>query len=368
MNKKIKYKTIDLFSGCGGMSWGLHKLGFDIIAGIDNWKISLDTFKLNHPEAQTYNEDIGNINVRKLMSDLKIKTGELDCLVGGPPCQGFSKNVPAASRLLNDPRNQLFREFLRFVKILKPKVVVMENVAEIYNAFSGVIRNEIIENLEKLGYNTDVKVLYAPDYGVPQRRRRCFFFASRTKIKAKLPKPTFGNENCDNKYVSAWDAISDLPTLEHGEGKEKIKYNKNPKNNYQDKMRNTSSFITDHVAKKLKDLQYKRLDSIKPGQAINDLPEDIRPKAGYSGAYGRLDFESIAPTITRWLFHPGSGRYGHPVDTRLITIREAARLQSFSDDFNFLGTYTEKAGQIGNAVPPLLMEAVGIEIINCLGG
>jgi len=373
MSTTNKYTVIDLFSGCGGMSWGLYKSGFKILAGIDNWPIALKTFKKNHPDAKIYNTDIRELNANTIRSELMLLPGELDCLVGGPPCQGFSKNVPAASRFLFDPRNQLFRDFLRFVGEFLPKTVIMENVAEIYNAYNGSVRAEIINELEKLGYMVNVKVLRAYEFGIPQKRRRCFFFASRTGISPIFP--TFDNsgnvEDSENDkpiwFVNtAWDAISDLPMLKNGEGENEMEYNNKPQNNYQELLRRNAIKLYNHDAKRLKEKQFARISSLKPGQGLKDLPAPLRPRSGYSGAYGRLDFNMIAPTITRWVFHPGSGRYGHPRDERIITIREAARIQSFSDDFQFLGSYTEKSGQVGNAVPPLIMYALAPYIIACL--
>lgn len=367
-----KPTVIDLFSGCGGMSWGLHKAGFNVIAGIDQWDRALNTFQLNHPTACAIKADMFNLDPFWVMKQVGLEQGALDCLIGGPPCQGFSKNVPAAYRFLTDPRNQLFRDFLRFVAAMSPKVVVMENVAEIYNAYQGTVRQEITESLEKLGYKVEVAVLFAPDYGVPQRRRRCFFFASRTEIPPAFPPPTFGPEKVSTlfgdikQYRSAWSAISDLPALENGEGYEPMEYDKESENEYQAKMRQDSKVLYDHITRTLNEKQYTRIASLKPGEGIKDLPEEMKPKSGYSGAYGRLDFDMIAPTITRWVFHPGSGRFCHPSEVRLLTIREAARLQSFSDDFRFTGTYIEKSHQVGNAVPPLIMEGMATNIKVCL--
>lgn len=367
-----KPTAIDLFSGCGGMSWGLHKSGFNVLAGIDNWDRALETFQFNHPTARTIEADLAELDPTAVMSMLELERGALDCLIGGPPCQGFSKNVPAAYRFLKDPRNQLFRDFLRFVEALLPKVVVMENVAEIYRAYDGAVRIEILKNLQQLGYEIAVAVLYAPDYGVPQRRRRCFFFASRTGVKPVLPPPTFGPKGVNTlfgsikPYRSAWSAISDLPVLENGGGDEPMKYNHQPRNEFQEEMREKAMILYDHITRELNEKQFSRISSLGPGQGIKDLPEKLRPKSGYSGAYGRLDFEMIAPTITRWVFHPGSGRYCHPSEVRLLTIREAARLQSFSDDFRFTGTYIEKSHQVGNAVPPLIMQSMATNIKVCL--
>ncbi|NJN94493.1 MAG: DNA cytosine methyltransferase [Anaerolineales bacterium] len=368
----MKPTVIDLFSGCGGMSWGLYKAGFNIIAGIDEWNRALATFQLNHPAAYPIKADIFNLDPYSVMNLLGLEQGALDCLIGGPPCQGFSKNVPAAYRFLEDSRNQLFRDFLRFVAAMSPKVVVMENVAEIYNAYQGTVRQEITENLEKLGYKVEVAVLFAPDYGVPQRRRRCFFLASRTGVPPVFPPPAFGPEEVSTlfgdikQYRSAWSAISDLPALENGEGYEPMEYDRGPENEYQAKMRQDAKILYDHITRTLNEKQYSRIASLRPGEGIKHLPEEMKPKSGYSGAYGRLDFDMIAPTITRWVFHPGSGRFCHPSEVRLLTIREAARLQSFSDDFRFTGTYIEKSHQVGNAVPSLLMESMATNIKVCL--
>jgi DNA (cytosine-5)-methyltransferase 1 len=367
-----KPTVIDLFSGCGGMSWGLHKAGFNVLAGVDKWGRALETFQLNHPTTWAIKADIANLDPYSVMSRLELQQGKLDCLIGGPPCQGFSKNVPAAYRFLEDPRNQLFRDFLHFVEAMLPKVVVMENVAEIYNAYDGAVRTEIIKNLEQLGYEVEVAVLYGPDYGVPQRRRRCFFFASRTGIKPVLPPPAFGPEQINTlfgvikQYRSAWSAISDMPILENGEGYEPMEYDQQPQNEYQVEMRKDSKTLYDHITRELNEKQFARISSLEPGQGIKNLPKKLKPKSGYSGAYGRLDFEMIAPTITRWVFHPGSGRFCHPREIRLLTIREAARLQSFSDDFRFTGTYIEKSHQVGNAVPPLIMQSMATNIKVCL--
>ena len=365
-------KVLDIFSGCGGMSWGLHKAGFDVIAGIDNWMPALDTFKLNHPDATIFNADIRELNADTVRQELGLKKGELDVLVGGPPCQGFSKNVPSIYRFLEDPRNQLYKDYLSFVEAFAPKVVVIENVAEIYNAFNGEIRLQIIENLVRLGYQVEVKVLFAPDYGVPQRRSRCFFFATRTGVVPQFPEPTHSKSGTKKgnyvkkPYLSAWDAINDLPELENGDGELEMTYDQEPHNDFQRFMRKNATKLFDHKTRELKGVQIQRMRSISAGQGLKDLPESIRPKSGYSGAYGRLDFENVAPTITRWCFHPGSGRYGHPLNARMITMREAARIQSFTDDFIFTGTYIEKAAQIGNAVPSLLMYKMAPNILKAL--
>ena len=353
--------VLDLFSGCGGLSWGLAKSGFRIIGGIDNWSVALTTFKRNHPDAEAINCDLSVVDGPALAERLRLRPGGLDVLVGGPPCQGFSKNVPASRRFLKDDNNLLVRSFLDCVEFLRPKVVLMENVAEIVNAFDGAFTDEICQRLGRCGYRTQVRVLDATKYGVPQRRRRAFFFANRLGKAVQFPVTThtangsglFGR----SPVVNVWDAIGDLPRLDAGDGTSPARYPCTPKTEYQQALRRNADLLYDHVARPLRPIQLARLRAIKEGEGAKELPDSLRPKSHYSGAYGRLDKAQIAPTITRWVFHPGSGRFGHPNDDRVITIREAARLQSFSDDFIFTGTYIQKSHQIGNAVPPALSAA-----------
>jgi len=354
--------VLDLFCGCGGISWGLAKQGFRVVGGVDNWKMALQTFKRNHRHAQAIEADLAIVEPKELANAFRLKPGELDMLVGGPPCQGFSKNVPASRRFLRDEKNLLVRSFLRFVEHLRPKVVLMENVAEIVNAFDGAFTDEIRQLLKRWGYETDVRVLDATEYGVPQKRRRAFFFANRAGKPVRFPhqthEPARSNENGSlfalPTMVTVWDAIGDLPSLRAGEGESPVEYPRSPKTDYQEMMRRDAEALYDHVARPLRPTQLARLKAIRAGEGAKHLPDHLKPKSYYSGAYGRLEKKGIAPTITRWVFHPGSGRFGHPVDDRVITIREAARLQSFSDDFVFEGTYIQKSHQVGNAVPPAL--------------
>ena len=355
-----KYNVLDLFCGCGGMSWGLSKKGFNILAGIDIWDTALKTFAHNHVNAKAINCDISKVKPSKLLEEIDILPSKIDIIIGGPPCQGFSKNTPASWRFLEDERNQLYKSYLNFVHYIQPKIVIIENVAEIYNAFHGVVREEIITTLQKYGYKVAVKIIDMSRYGIPQKRRRCFFFAS------KVGTPIFPTES--NAIVSAWDAISDLPIVEQGQGYDGMPYTFLPTNSYQIHMREDSKTVYNHIANVMRPVQTARIASIKAGQSLKDMPKELQVKGGYSGAYGRLDYVSVAPTITRWVFHIGSGRYAHPREVRGLTMREAARLQSFSDDFHFLGSRNDQAGQIGNAVPPLFMEQLGTHIIDALQG
>lgn len=359
-----------MFCGCGGLSAGLTDAGFNVVAGVDVEPTYIQTFTENFPESQSICTDISALNPKDLLHTLKLKKGELDLLVGGPPCQGFSKNVPRSQRQLNSENNKLVKTFLNYCKDIYPKWILMENVAEMRSSFNNHYTNEIVETLTELGYQVIHGVHNAADYGVPQRRKRAFFIARRDGIEPKEPiathyKKTVKNEVSELKpHISVWDAISDLRPLEHGQGNEKDTYYKPTQNDYQKYVRDDSKYIYNHLAKELKPLQLERLKSLKPGQGIKDLPDRIRPKGGYSGAYGRLTDEMIMPTITRWVFHSGSGRWGHPRDMRLITIREAARLHGYKDSFKFFGSYSQQSGQLGNSVPPILAKKMGESFLN----
>ncbi|MFA6148672.1 MAG: DNA cytosine methyltransferase [bacterium] len=364
--------VLDLFCGCGGISWGLKRSGFRILAGVDNDHAALETFQQNFPEARAFNRDLCSEQLDALPKELELVSGDLDVLVGGPPCQGFSKNVPRSGRYIDDPKNLLVRSFMRAVDLFRPKVVLMENVAEMANAFGGAFRDELLCWLDQHGYKADYDVHNVAEYGVPQRRRRVVFLANRIGVPVFIParqcrvaldEGTHMRSKLINGAVSVWDAIGDLAPILGPKGRPNG-YVSPPFSDFQRMMRSQNAPLTDHEERRLRPTQQARYNSLNPGEGLKELPDHLRPASGYSGAYGRLTNEMIAPTITRWVFHPGSGRFGHPVERRIITIREAARFQSFSDDFLFSGTNQQKSWQIGNAVPPMLVEALA-PIMRC---
>ena len=367
---KSKFTAIDLFCGCGGMSKGLRDAGFEIMAGADLEPNYIRTFSHNFHDAKSLQIDLEATSPEIFMKIVGINAGEVDLLAGGPPCQGFSKNVPRRNRFLEDSRNKLIKVFLDYCEALQPRLIILENVAEMKNGFDRAYTDEILSRLE--GYTVTQMVLNAADYGVPQRRRRAFFIANKEKLEFKIPTPTHsktGESLFDSPgYVTTWEAIGDLPSKQHTENEDELcEYAHPPFSDFQKLMRNGNKTVKNHVARLLQPKQFERISSIEAGQGMKDLPEHLRTKGGYSGAYGRLTKEMVAPTITRWVFHPGSGRWGHPVDKRLLTIREIARIQSFPDDFEFVGSYTQRAGQLGNAVPPLLAQKIAVSMLAQVG-
>lgn len=374
------HKIIDLFAGAGGLTTGFHLAGFESLCAIELEAKALATYKRNYPNTKIVHQDIRKVNPSDLRSCLGLQKEELTALVGGPPCQGFSRNIPANYRYLSDSRNQLYRAFLGFVQEFKPLYVVMENVPEILNAYGGVVRNEITEQLEAQGYKVTSTSLNSANYGVPQTRARAFFLASLDKL-LQFPKPThFGEIKSDyrttkschqltllqsniSSVITVRDAIGDLPPLSAGQEYDAEIYPLPPQTAYQAMIRHGSTKLINHVARALSPIQLSRARVLSEGQDARDLPPELAPKKPYSGAYGRLHWDKPARTITKWVFHPGSGRFFHPTQNRTITIREAARLQSYPDSFHFLGTYTDMASQIGESVPPLLGKVIAASIL-----
>lgn len=376
MRTQAELTAVDLFCGCGGLSEGLRLAGVAIKAGVDCNPKYIASFRHNFPEALAVISDVSQTTPQQLCEQMGLSAGSVDLLVGGPPCQGFSKNVPRKYRWLDDPKNTMVRHFLNMAEYLAPAVIVMENVAEMRNGFEGQYTDEVTERLGTLGYSVQHFSLNAANYGVPQRRRRAFFVANCLGKTLQEPIATHVRSDLGDHdlfsgkteaHVSVWDAIGDLPSLSSGEGEANFPYQTHHISEYQEWARQNSDSIKNHVARKLQPLQQQRISALLPGQGLKDLPAHLKTKGGYSGAYGRLTKEMIAPTITRWVFHPGSGRWGHPVDERILTIREAARIQGFPDHFEFIGTYNDQAGQVGNAVPPLLAKAVITSILDQLG-
>lgn len=371
---RMRPKVVDLFSGCGGLSLGLEAAGFEVVGGNDFDQAALDAFALNHTNAQVWAGPLEDLSSAQVLEDLSLGEGELDALVGGPPCQGFSQNRArrhVGGEFVNDPRNFLFKEFLRFVRDLQPRSVIIENVPQLLIKEGGAFKREIQETLANLGYESVAEVLNAADYGVPQKRRRAIIIASRVGPPS-LPTATHqamveqGALFSLPPYLTVWDAIGDLPSLQPGSGSETASYKSRPATMYQRERRLHSDSLTHHVAWTLSDIQAERLTYLGEGDGMEKLPPHLAPKSGYGSAYRRMTRTEPALTITTWMYHPGSGMFCHPVDPRVITLREGARLQSFDDHIKFVGGKTARCRQVGNAVPPLLGRALGQSLLGTL--
>lgn len=354
------FKCVDLFCGAGGLSEGFRKNGFDILLAndFDTWCEA--TYKLNHPETEFISGPIQDISAHQILALLGMKQGELDCIIGGPPCQAFS--VYNHQRGMHDERSGLFREYLRIVEGLLPKYVVIENVPGMNSVEDGIAVKEIKQGLKSLGYNVEVSLLKAEDYGVPQERRRLIFIGNRIGADIVFPKPTHGEGLLP--YVNVWDAISDLPPLQNGEGSEVMNYILPPQSEYQIMIREGAQMIFNHVAPFLGSINLDRLKYIPEGGSWRDIPQELLPagmkrarRSDHTKRYGRLRKDGFASTILTKC-DPHWGAFFHPEQDRVITVREAARLQCFPDRIRFEGSRVEQYKQVGNAVPVLLSAAV----------
>lgn len=357
----MKPTVIDLFSGAGGLSAGLEMAGFDVVAANDIFEAAGETFSLTHPNAMFIPGPIEELSIGRLMAVTGLAKGELSVLVGGPPCQAYS--VYNHQRGMHDQRATLFREYLRVVAGLQPEWIVMENVAGIFSIGGGEAVRAIKSELFKLGYVVEEKLLRAEEYGVPQERRRVVFIGNRLGLPISHPVPSHGPGL--KRVNTVWDAISDLPELKNGEGVENSQYMDAPKSELQRLLRGNLTRVQNHSAPKLGPVNVERLKFIPPGGSWRDIPIELLPagmkrakRSDHTKRYGRLKWEGLACTIlTKCDIHWGA--YIHPSQDRAISAREAARLQTFPDSFEFAGSKTEQYVQVGNAVPPLLGKAIG---------
>jgi len=365
--KKNKFKIIDLFAGVGGISSGFKKAGFRVVSANEYKAEIANTYIKNHPETKTVVGDITKVSSNELLNGEKV----IDVVVGGPPCQGFSmagRRIRNGGVFLNDPRNELFKEFIRVVKDVRPKVFVMENVAAILNMGGGSVKEEIMERFKEIGYETEVRVLLAADYGVPQMRKRAIFIGNRIGLKSELffPEKVYGPEG-QFSYVTVADAIFDLPKLSSGSGVFESEHAaiKNI-TKYQKERRGKSKKLFNHQATRHDPRIIEIIKKIKEGRGRLSLPLALQTKSIHSGAFGRLDRNKPAYTITTRFDTPSVGRVTHPLQHRALTPREAARIQSFDDDFIFYGSKSSIGTQIGNSVPPLLAQAIALKISKVL--
>lgn len=360
-NKRLnakKFRILDLFSGAGGLSYGLEKNEHFITeVALDFNKKALETFHHNMPYADVIAGDITDENVKSKVIEL-CKKRKVNMIVGGPPCQGFS--LKGKKLGLKDPRNFLFNEYLRFVEILQPEVFVIENVKALLSTSAGWFKNQIIEKVNSMGYLVEYGVLTASDFGVPQARQRAIFICSKTK---PVPLPEI---NCNNP-ITVRDAIYDLAYLNSNEGAFEQDYITEPTSDYQRMMRLGSKKLYNHKASNHAKIAIEKLQMIPPECGKEHLPKEMTGNQQFSGTWGRLKWDTVSPTIDTRFDASSNGTNNHPFLHRAITPREAARLQSFDDKFVFIGPKVYIRQQIGNAVPPLMAKAIADKIYEVLG-
>ncbi|MGO4972401.1 DNA cytosine methyltransferase [[Clostridium] aminophilum] len=349
------YKFIDLFCGCGGLSLGFQMAGMCPVAGIDFKESAIKSYQNYFVGSQGICADILQMDeneIRERIGDLS----SIDVIIGGPPCQGFS-NANKNYVELDDPRNKLFFEFVKFVDMASPKVVLIENVPQIITKNGGYAKQRITEIFTERGYSVSNAILDASEYGVPQKRLRNFFFIVKGKefdvhsiLKSEI-RPTVK------------DAIGELYQFENDEKNNRTLVDK-PCGEYQKYIRSNDGYVPNHDIHYPAQIQQKRISFVPQGGNWRDVPEELWQTSRttttnrtnrHSSAYKRLKEDDVSVTIDAGNQH---SNYYHPIYNRIPTVREAARIQSFPDEFRFFGTMTEQYLQVGNAVPPLLAKRI----------
>lgn len=348
--------VIDLFAGVGGLSLGFDMAGFKVILANEYDESIAEAYKQNHPNVKMIVADIRDLPVEATFSEYR---GKVSVVIGGPPCQGFSQK--GQRKTINDERNFLFKYFVAVVDYLRPQYFVMENVPNLLTAENGYFKKEVVDLFRTMGYSLSCDTLNAADFGVPQNRRRAVIIGRLGDKAVPMPLPI-------QKSVTIWDAISDLAFHNSGEGSESSEYKNEPQSEYQRRLREGSKVLYNHKSTAHSALALERLRMIPPNSGKEVLPEEHLTKSIYSGTWTRMGKDEISVTITTRFDTPSSGKFTHPFLHRAITVREAARIQSFPDTFRFTGTKGSQMKQVGNAVPPLLAEAIAKAIMNDLQG
>lgn len=345
----MESNVLDLFCGAGGFSLGFAQAGFNIVAGIDNSKDAIKTYAHNLTKATAMLLDLSK-EIDFYREDLSVLLNtKIDVIIGGPPCQGFSI---AGKRLVDDPRNKLYKAYLAMIEKYSPKAVVMENVPTILSLFQGKVSDAIKDDFHRMNYKTTVFTLLASEYGVPQKRRRTFFVALKSGNDFVLPTPT----TLFNPITTS-SAISDLEAYCDDGNLEIRNYMFPAKTEYQRLMRKGSTSLNNHWMVQHTE-QTKQIIALVPdGGNYKDLPVELRDTRRVNIAWTRMNSEEPCFTIDA-----GHNHHFHYKANRVPTVRECSRIQSFPDTFRFLGGKVSQFRQVGNAVPPLLAKVIACQL------
>lgn len=340
----------DLFCGAGGLSLGAHLAGINIVVAIDNDRHALETYSHNFPTVHTILADVHAIN------SLPPNSSDNSIVFGGPPCQGFSTSNQR-TRSKSNPKNWFFEDFLNVVHKINPTWVVFENVKGLLETERGYFLNAITDGLTSLGYTTSYKILNAIDFGVPQSRSRLFVVANNKQFNFEFPLPT------TKKAITVAEAISDLPDLVNGANTCKLRYKAQPASEYAHILRNGACDCVNNLVTKNSDYIVKRYGYIPQGSNWESIPTHLMNNYAdrsrcHTGIYRRLKNDEPSVVIGNYR----KNMLIHPTSDRGLSVREAARLQSFPDWFEFKGSIGFQQQQVGNAVPPLLAKAVFLSI------
>ena len=351
---QTRYNVLDLFCGCGGLSKGFEEAGYNVIIGVDFEQSALDTFIRNHNGAVGLRLDLALPESFDTINET-VNGRNVDVIIGGPPCQGFSLTGP---RNFDDNRNKLYLAMIETVCRFKPKAFMIENVPGMANLYKGEVKDEIVRRFTQMGYSVSYKIVCAADYGVPQIRKRLVFIGLRdSEIPFEFPKPYLTVEN----YLTCEDAISDLPPLVDTLGEEIGSYESEPKNEFQRKMRGDSVVLHNHTAINHKQFVKDVIALVPDGGNYKDLPPGVGESRIFHMAWTRLNSKLPARTVDT-----GHRNLFHYKWNRCPTVRESARIQTFPDNFVFLGNRGQQNKQVGNAVPVLLAKTIATHLLNYL--
>lgn len=376
-----KPKAISLFCGAGGCSLGFQQAGFQILYSSDIDKSAIKTYQHNFTDTFSEVKDIQTLNCPDLLSRLNLEKGELDMLLGGPPCQGFST---AGMRFWDDPRNRLLKEYIRCLEEIQPKWFLMENVEGLLTSHKGTYVLEAAKAFIDLGYAIRIQKVYAHEYGIPQRRKRVFIIGNRLGIDFSFPKEKFPatGKRFQDAGVSLKEGLINLPIPSKNKD-DCVRYPDNlersPLFEYYE---NPQKKVSDHYSPNISDIQQDRIRHISQGQSMKDLPQELQhesfkkranrrvkdgtpteKRGGAPVGLRRLVAEQPSLTITRLAIR----EFIHPTHDRPLTLRECARIQTFPDSFEFKGARSQKIKQVGNAIPPLLAEYFATHIVKEYG-
>jgi DNA (cytosine-5)-methyltransferase 1 len=377
-------KVIDLFSGAGGFSCGFRMAGFEIVGSIDVNKAASKTHHLNFPDSITICEDIQEFTPDKMAE----QTGnDIDVIIGSPPCQTFSslsqgKIASLGRDINNDIRNYYYKSFIDYVQYFQPKVFVLENVPGFATKYKGKIYKDLLEFFKNnTDYILEPTYLQSEHFGVPQTRKRLFLAGYKKNYKFSFPESKFGNES-ENLFnykldplVTVREALSDLPLITDDWRIDEMPYSQSrPQNAFQKQMRNTSSTIRNNICRISNESAKEMFQYLEPGQRYIDINKEIRGNLSFLNTFSssiistrcrRLPLDAPSWTVIAHIGMDGY-EYIHPTENRTLSVREAARIQSFPDDFVFVGNMREQYIQVGNAVPPLVAKAIAMQVSNAI--
>lgn len=344
---KKKPIAIDLFCGAGGLSEGLQVAGFDIASAVDFNHAAALTYQENHKNTKFIEADISHLEVKDFLKRTNLTASDIHLIAGGPPCQGFSM-ANGRTRTKNNPKNHLVYHFVRYVEEIRPAIFLMENVLGFTSIDNGNFLRDLKDHFIELGYNIKAVTLNAADYGVPQRRIRVFLIGSKNGSEFKEPRKTHGPE-AEFPFITVKEAIiGDLPSIKEAPGNEICDYASAPKTDYQKKIRSKAKKVHNHIITKNSEEVRQRKSMVPPGGNWRDIPPTFcKIKVVLSCVYKRLDPEQPSITVSNYR----KSMIIHPFEHRGLSVREAARIQSFRDNYIFRSSLSLMQQQVGDAVP-----------------